>query len=234
MFLSSSSVRRVLPFLAALTAIMAGGMACGPAGGGLGGSSVSGDHRNLILEDAEYLFVFDTTAFLESRELPGVMLGYRPDTRDVQDWLLGQWEDGALVHLDEVSVMTGVYHRTERGPYSGYNLVRGEFAPDDIHDAAAAAGFEEDAYRDFPIWEKESGTNALSVFDGDGLYVIGDGDGVRDFLKALDREEGFASSQHDLRRVLDAGGRGPLELGLRGLRGAVRRLPPATPGSKSY
>ena len=205
---SNTSVRRVLTFLAALTAIVAGGVACGPASGGFSGSGSSGDPRTLILEDAEFLFVFEATAFLESRELPSVMLGDRTDTRDAQERLLAKWEDGALVRLDEVSVMTGVYLRTERGSHSGYNLVRGEFAPGDLHEAAEDEGYEEDVYRDFPIWEQQSGTNPLSVFDGDGYYVIASGDLVRDFLKALDREEGFASGQHDLRRVLDAAGEG--------------------------
>ena len=203
---SNSLVRRVLPFLAALTAIIAGGLACGPAGGGLTGSGVSGDPNTLILEDAEFLFVFDAPAFLESRELPSVMVW--TDTRDAQERLLAMWEGPALVHLDEVSVMTGVLVRTERGSFSPYHLFRGEFDPDDLQEAAEEEGFEEDAYRGFSIWEQESGNGVKSVFAGDDFFVIASGDLIRDFLKALDREEGFASGQHDLRRVLDAAGEG--------------------------
>ena len=72
---SNVQLRWVLSSLLALTVALAGGMACGPVGGGAGYPGA------LILDDAEFLLVSDVEAFLESRELPSVFLGSRTGTR---------------------------------------------------------------------------------------------------------------------------------------------------------
>ena len=207
---SNVQLRRVLSYLLALTAVLAGGMGCGPTGGGLGGSI---DPESLILDDAETLLTVDVGAFLESRELPSAMLGDGEDTEDAQDRFLAEWEGDAgdaLLHPDEVSAMIFLTVPGQRG-YGGYAIFQGKFAPGDVIEAVEEAGYEEDAYRDFPVWRDESGQDlSIAVFEEDDFFVLGSDDTIKDFLKALDRGEGFASGEHGLRRVLDAAGEGLL------------------------
>ena len=209
---SNSLMRLVLPFLAALTAIMLGGMACGPAGGISGGS---GNSASFILEDAEYVTIAYSRSLLEARELPGVMLGDGDDTEDVQDRILSDWEGDSSspssIHLDEVSAVTIVLLPKEGNELGGYGVTEADFLSDDLVEELEGEGYEEDAYRDFPVWRKEYNdvyVDVVVVFPEDGFIVNGPEAGVRGYLKALDREEGFATGDHDLERVLSAAGNG--------------------------
>ena len=200
---SNVQLRRILSSVLALTMALAGGMACGPPGGG------SSDPESFILDEAEYLLVYDVRSFLESRELPGVMLGPRADTGDAQDRFLAEWDDDPFVHPDQVNVMTRVFFQEEAGLLYRYDIYQGGFSSRDVVEAAEEAGYEEDAYRDFPVWVREPGGDvSIAVFEEDDFFVLGSDGPVRDFLKALDRGEGFASGEHGLRRVFDAAGEG--------------------------
>ena len=121
--------------------------------------------------------------------------------------------------------MTNVLVPGESG-HSVYTVFHGAFAAGDVIEAVEEAGYEEDDYRDFPVWVREPGGDvSLAVFEEDGFFVLGPDGEIRVFLKALDLEEGFVSGEHGLRTSAGCGWGGSLELGLRELRGSVCRLP---------
>ena len=195
--------------VAALMAAVAAVIACG---GIAGGTSAARDPHGLILDDARVVSVYDVGAYLEARELPGVLLQGDDATRSVQDELLDNWEESRPknvfdVNLAEVTTVTTVYV-DNNGTYEGDKISRGESDIVDVRAQMEGGEFKEETYRDFPLWQHSSEPTTIVLFEEDGAYVVGQEKLVRDVVRAMVRGEGFLDDQSALGRVLEAAGNG--------------------------
>ena len=176
------------------------------------GTSPARDPHGLILEEARVVSVYDVGAYLEARELPGVLLQGEDDTRSIQDEFLDYWEKSKAknvfdVNLDEVTTVTTVYV-DNNGTYEGYKVYRGQIDIVDVRAQMESGEFREEAYRDFPVWQHRSEPTTILLEEEDGAYVVGQEELVRDVVKAMARGEGFLDDRTAMGSALQAAGTG--------------------------
>ena len=202
-------IRQTLGLLV-LLALLAAGPACGGTDGGLG---ASGGPRGLILDTARVVAIYDVKSYLEAPDLPGLLLRGKDETGRAQEGFLDHWENGQMknefaIDLERVSTITNVYVANDDGTYAGYRVFRGELDLDAVKDHLEGGDFDEETYRDFPVWRHRSESTTLLLLEENGAYVVGHEDQIRDILKAVDRGEGFAGAETPMGRVLKAAGEG--------------------------
>ncbi len=134
------------------------------------------------------------------------------DTQSVQEGLLEYWEDSRPgntfdVGLEDITTITTVYV-DDNGTYSGYRIFNGDFDFKDVEEQLERGDLEEETYRDFPLWQHESGTATFVLFEDDDVYVAGPDDLVKDVVRDLARGEGFIDDQTNMGRALQAAGTG--------------------------
>ena len=183
-----------------------GGTAAG-IGGELGPLSYA-------LEDINYLGMLNVAAILESSEIPAKLVDSGPvslpsDGIDEPDEWKETWRDewdglffglvGEALSLDDITSI--VYQRTEDGELGV--LLFGNFAFDDVREFLEDEDREQDAYRDFEIWDDE-----FALLEDRGLIALNNEEFVKDLLKALDTGEGFLDATGELRAGLNRAGEG--------------------------
>lgn len=204
------NISRIVGIAVLMTLALASLTACG------GSASAPGDIEGFIVEDASSMLTMNVRGLLEASEAPfetGSRFGFTSEADDfeeaLEDWQ-DEWEDS------EVSLGTALDDVTEIMMVDAGNInyfaVRGVFEFSDIRYELDDQDFKEDTYRDMEIWEGDYFHVAL--FDSSGVYVWGDEDSVKEVIKAIDREEGFAdSTNNDLIAVRNNSGKGLIFIG---------------------
>ena len=177
-----------------------------------GGPDRAGDPRGMILDTASIVAIKDVGAYMDAREFPGLFLREGHDTPGVQDAFRDYWEEGeALSHfpldLERVETVTTVYVGN-RGAYEGYRIYQGDLNFAAVKDGLEEAEFDQETYRDFPVWRHRFDPSTLALFEDDGSYIVGPDNLVKDVLKSLARGEGLADDQTALGQALQAAGPG--------------------------
>ena len=192
-------------FLVLMMAALAASAACG-------GPARSGDPRGMILDTARVVSIKDVGAYIDVEEFPGLFLREGYDTAGVQDAFRDYWEQGEArsdfpLDLERLETVTTVYV-DNRGAYEGYRIYQGDLDFAAVKDGLEAGGFDQETYRDFPIWRHRSETTTLALFEDDGSYMVGQDNLVKDVLKAMARGEGMADGETAMGRALRAAGAG--------------------------
>ena len=177
-----------------------------------GGPDRAGDPRGMILDSASIVAIKDVGAYMDAREFPGLFLRDGQDTAGVQDAFRDYWEEGEALSdfpldLERVDTVTTVY-AGNRGTYEGYRIYQGDLSFAAVKDGLEEAEFDQETYRDFPVWRHRSETTTLAFFEDDGSYMVGPENLVKDVLKGLARGVGLADDQTALGQALQAAGTG--------------------------
>ena len=90
---------------------------------------------------------------------------------------------------------------------TGYVLA-GRFPFDDLRDVMDDAGWEEDTYRDFEVWDDRN----VALLEDQGIVLLEE-NFVESVIKALDTGRGLLESDSAMKRVLDRAGSGLVSLG---------------------
>ena len=166
------------------------------------------------LEDINYLGMLNVAAILESSEIPAQLVYSGPvslpsDEIDEPEEWKETWRDewdgwffglvGEALSLDDITSI--VYQRTEDGELGV--LLFGDFEFDDVREFLEDEDREQDAYRDFEIWDDE-----FALLEDRGLIAFNNEEFVKDLLKALDTGEGFLDDAGELKAGLGKAGEG--------------------------
>ncbi len=183
----------------------------GGVAAGIGGAS---GPLSYALEGTNYLAMLNVTAILASLEIPAQLVVSGPislpyDGLDEPDEWKETWKDewdgwffglvGEALSLDDITSV--VYQRTEDGELGV--LLFGDFAFDDVREFLEDEDREQDAYRDFEIWDDE-----FALLEDRGLIAFNSEGFVKDLLRALDTGEGFLDETGEFKAGLDRAGEG--------------------------
>ena len=183
----------------------------GGTAAGIGGAS---GPLSYALEDINYLGMLNVAAILESSEIPAQLVNSGPvslpsDGIDEPEEWKETWRDewdgwffglvGEALSLDDITSI--VYQRTEDGELGV--LLFGNFEFDDVREFLEDEDREQDAYRDFEIWDDE-----FALLEDRGLIALNNEEFVKDLLKALDTGEGFLDDTGELKAGLGKAGEG--------------------------
>ena len=203
-FVPNLPLTKNLASIIALAAVVASvALACG-------GSSDSSSSAGSVSSSTSGVLglVPDSVGTVRVMDVGEILQGNAPEmadgmVRDFEDEL-----DGAGISIYDVSVLAFV---EEDG--DGYAmLLGGEFDFDDIRDALDDAGYDDDDYREYELWEGRGvgGGYDVALLEDDGYVIMGMASGaVQDVLKSLGRDSLLLKADDNpLKRVLDRAGRG--------------------------
>ena len=163
------------------------------AAGCAGSSSSQGGALELVPDDAYALELWD---------MESVLVGDAPD--GLEDSFETAWEEKLEtigVFIDDVGTIA------QAGVRGGVMaVVDGQLDLEAVVDELDDAGYRDDEYQGYEIWEGESGfADAVGVIEDHGQLVIGPVDAVKAVLKSLNRDSGFLldDDDNDMRRVLE-------------------------------
>ena len=151
------------------------------------------DVLGLALESAGRLEIYDVVAISGS---------------DVPRSLRNEFEDSWEGRLDEVGIdlydLETLVSSGDDEPF----IVSGQIDFETVRGALDDAGYADDEYRGYELWEGRSG--AVAMFESDGMAVVGASEMVRDILQAVSRDRGLLSTatDSDLKRALERVGSG--------------------------
>ena len=193
---------RAVVRLLAICALVALALALGCGGGG-GGAP--------ILDKSDSAVVMDVSAILEASEIParlndlGFGLPSDSSLEDPDEWkseLRDDLESGWFAPADSISALASV-----DGSATYVYAVGGlDFA--DLRIEMEDDGLEEGGYRGFELWESEGSYSVAAILEDREIVVSGNGESVKDVLKAFDRGDGFADEADPLKGALDKAGDG--------------------------
>ena len=150
--------------------------------GGTSAAELPRDAFGLLPNDAQEFAVIDVAQ---------VLAGDAPS--DFRDRFEDRWSDPLLesgVEIDDVSVM--VMWDVEG---SDLVIVQGDMDFNEVREELDAAGFEEDEYRGFELWEggRTSLASSVALMEDGGYVVLGSGTGemAKDVLRRLSRGSGL-------------------------------------------
>ena len=177
-------------------------LACSNSGSGDSGN-VPGNIEGFVLEDASAVIMMDVDALLNAVDAPfaeAARFGLVSDAEDFEDALddwRDAWEDdddalGAA--LDEV---TDIMYVGSESTEQLYTVVKGDFDFSDIRAELDDQDFDDGTYRGRELWEKND-SEAFALFDTSGVFVGGSKDSVREVVKAVQRDEGFANFENNV------------------------------------
>ena len=164
-----------------------------------------------ILDKSDSAVVMDVSAILGASEIParlndlGFSLPGDSSLEDPDEWkseLRDDLESDGFAPADSISALAGV------GGAFGYVYTVGGLDFADLRSELEDDGLEEGGYRGFELWESESSYGATAILEDRELVVSGNGESVKDVIKAFDRGDGFADETDPLKRVLDKAGDG--------------------------
>ena len=182
--------------------------ACGAIGGG-GGGGAPGNAVEFVLEDATSITLINIGGILSAESVParlGDIFGGGWDIDEFQDELRDDWdEDDNAFETDPESVQQFM---AIGSPNGGYVIVKGNFNFEDIKAALEDEDYDDGTYREREIWE--DGNTSVALFEGSGVYVVGDSGQIKKILRALDQNDGFMESTAELRQALDRAQNGAL------------------------
>ena len=182
--------------------------ACGAIGGG-GGGGAPGNAVEFVLEDATSITLINIGGILAAESVParlGSIVGSGWDIDEFQDELRDDWdEDSNAFETDPESVQQLL---AIGSPNGGYVIVKGNFNFEDIKAALEDEDYDDGTYREREIWE--DGGASVALFEGSGVYVVGDSGQIKKILRALDQNDGFMEPATELRQALDRAQNGAL------------------------
>ena len=156
-------------------------------------SASQGGALELVPDDAHLLQLWDVES---------VLGGDAPDA--LEDSIEAAWEERLEtigVFIDDVGTVA------EAGmPSGGMAVVEGQIDLETVEDELDDAGYRDDEYQGYELWEGGSGfADAVGVIADRGQLVIGPVDAVKTVLKSLNRDSGFLldDDDNDMRRVLE-------------------------------
>lgn len=193
---------------AILIPALAAAAACGAIGGG-GGGGAPGNAVEFVLEDATSITLLNIGDILAAESVPaqiGDIFGGGWDIDEFQDELRDFWDEtDTAFETDPESVQQLM---TIGSPNGGYVIVKGNFNFEDIKAALEDEDYDDGTYREREIWE--DGSASVALFEGSGVYVVGDSGQIKKILRALDQNDGFMESTAELRQALDRAQNGAL------------------------
>ena len=163
------------------------------AAGCAGSSSSQGGALELVPDDAYVLELWDMDSVLGGDATDGL-----------EDSFETAWEEKLEtigVFIDEVG--TVVQARVKGGVMI---VVEGQLDLEAVEDELDDAGYRDDEYQGYEIWEGGSGfADAVGVIEDSGQLVVGPVDAVKTVLRSLNRDSGFLldDDDNDMRRVLE-------------------------------
>ena len=205
-----------IPIWALFTVGLSAGLlalaACGDAGEKGGQEFISKDAiQDFTLSNAIYVEMADVAAVLEADEVPRYLPRFVPygpsgvpegaEWSEWQDvWRDYYGEEYPIGPLDDISIFAQVLVIREGDGYpTQYEVFSGDMDFEELRKAFGEAGYAQDSYRDLEIWESSAG--AIGVLENRSLIVEGPHENVKDFLRAINRGEGFIDDSNVIMRA---------------------------------
>ena len=204
--------------MAAVAVVVVLVFATGIIGGGNGGGGSISGQEDFILEDARWLMGQNISAILSAEfpeGIPQQMTRFETpfnmpsgvDLDDVEGWK-DEWRDvfannmpgwmAEAFTLDEVTYAMAHGLTGTAGSGNFGIIISGDFDFVSVRAALEDAGLDDSEYRDFETWDDD----AIALLEDNGVIIYGR-DFAQSFLRALDRDEGFADDTSGLKLLMD-------------------------------